>query len=78
MCGFFSVTPAEIGELSLRTPRPAIQNPDALLICAKAKRQLPLFSVAKAKRQLQLRRGETDYYICSFSNRKVFFDGPIK
>ncbi|MFB7158457.1 hypothetical protein [Lysinibacillus sp. NPDC056232] len=37
-----------------------IQNPDALFICAKAKRQRQMFSVAKAKRQLQLRQGEID------------------
>ncbi|AVK82510.1 hypothetical protein C3943_02575 [Lysinibacillus sp. B2A1] len=37
-----------------------IQNPDALFICAKAKRQQQMFSVAKAKRQLQLRQGEID------------------
>ncbi|MGE7129457.1 hypothetical protein [Lysinibacillus xylanilyticus] len=50
-----------------------IQNPDALFICAKAKRQRQMFSVvkaqrqrqmfsvAKAKRQLQLRQGEIDF-----------------
>ncbi|AVK86519.1 hypothetical protein C3943_25085 [Lysinibacillus sp. B2A1] len=43
-----------------------IQNPDALFICAKAKRQQQMFSVAKAKRQLQLRQGEID----KSSNRK--------
>jgi len=37
-----------------------IQNPNALFICAKAKRQRQMFSVAKAKRQLQLRQGEID------------------
>ncbi|MGE7675057.1 hypothetical protein ACQKMV_15990 [Lysinibacillus sp. NPDC094403] len=31
-----------------------IQNPDALFICAKAKRQRQMFSVAKAKSQLQM------------------------
>lgn len=35
-----------------------IQNPDALFICPKAKRQWKMFPVAKAKRQLQLRQGE--------------------
>ncbi|WP_283175734.1 hypothetical protein [Lysinibacillus sp. Bpr_S20] len=35
-----------------------IQNPNALFICAKAKRQLQMVSVAKAKRQLQLRQGK--------------------
>ncbi|MGE7926790.1 hypothetical protein [Lysinibacillus xylanilyticus] len=38
-----------------------IQNPDALFICAKAKRQRQMISVAKAKRQLQLRQGEIDF-----------------
>ncbi|MGE8000382.1 hypothetical protein ACQKOF_17220 [Lysinibacillus sp. NPDC093190] len=38
-----------------------IQNPDALFICAKAKRQRQMFSVAKAKRQLQLRQGEIEF-----------------
>ncbi|MGE8001572.1 hypothetical protein ACQKOF_23590 [Lysinibacillus sp. NPDC093190] len=37
-----------------------IQNTDALFICAKAQRQQQMFSVAKAKRQLQLRQGEID------------------
>ncbi|WP_374966710.1 hypothetical protein [Lysinibacillus sp. RS5] len=35
-------------------------QPDALFICAKAKRQRQMFSVAKAKRQLQLHQGEID------------------
>ncbi|MGE7675805.1 hypothetical protein ACQKMV_19895 [Lysinibacillus sp. NPDC094403] len=31
------------------------------VFCANAKRQLQMFSVAKAKRQLQLRQGEIDF-----------------
>ncbi|MGE7951082.1 hypothetical protein [Lysinibacillus xylanilyticus] len=33
------------------------------VFCAKAKRQQQMFSVAKAKRQLQLRQGEIDSYL---------------
>ncbi|MDM5234574.1 hypothetical protein [Lysinibacillus pakistanensis] len=54
-CGFgsFSVgiqTPTEIAERHVLWQ----------FICAKAKRQQQMFSVAKAKRQLQLRQGEID------------------
>ncbi|WP_143114654.1 hypothetical protein [Lysinibacillus sp. FJAT-14222] len=44
-----------------------LPNPDALFICAKAKRQLQMFYVAKAKRQLQLCQGIIDSGNCQLS-----------
>ncbi|MDM5249517.1 MULTISPECIES: hypothetical protein [unclassified Lysinibacillus] len=66
------LTPTEIEELSLRTPRPVVislyrkRNANVAsattnVFCAKAKRQQQMFSVAKAKRQLQLHQGEIDF-----------------